>query len=232
MSKRAINRAVILDALSDEPAIDDPDAPVPADAPEPEPIASAGIWDQAPAAPAPVPAPAIALTADQLQAILASVMAQAHGNQTAIAEALQESVARARQKIPENEVHSGASTLNPQGGKKPAVRMPVWHGMIDPQDGKIHPLVPVAGVNNLEAMCSVAEIEALNTLQPTEAVDYELTSGQIVKVRVVQQMDGAGEPWRLVICWPLGFFQNKDLRNHVGRIPQMVRQLTASAVAA
>jgi hypothetical protein len=228
MSKRAVNRAVILDELSDEPMIDDPDAPVPGD--EPEPAITATVAPTATVGP--VAAPAIALTAEQLQAILASVLGQQNANQNAIASALQESVARARQKMPEDEVHTGKSTLNPEGVAKPKVRMPVWHGLLDPQDGKLHPLVPVAGTNNLEQMCSVAEIEALNTLRPTDTVNYELTDGGVEKVRVLEQKDGSGDPWRLIIVWPQGFFQDKDRRNRIGRIPYMVKQLTAGVSAA
>jgi len=229
VGRKAINAAMLRsEIMGDEINEDDPDAPIPAEQPDPEPIPVRAE------APAPVAAaPAIALTGDQLQSILAAVMAQASSGNAALAEAVQESVARARQKIPENEVHSGASTLNPQGGPKPAVRMPVWHGMIDPSDQKVHPLVPIAGSGNLENMCSVAEIEALNTIRATDGlVDYELTDGTAVKVRVIEQVDGAGEPWRLVVCWPTGFFTNKELRNRIGRIPQMVRQLTAAAPAA
>lgn len=230
MSKRAIRESLVRDVLGDGEEQDAPDAPVPADEPE-IPAINAGILDPAPVAVAAPSAP-ITLTAEMLQEMLLSVVKAAQSGNAGIAEALQESVARARQKIPENEMHSGASTLNPAGGPKPAVRMPVWHGMIDPQDQKVHPLVPIAGVNNLEQACSVTEIEALNTLRETGLVSYELTDGTVCKVRVVQQVDGAGEPWRLVICWPQGHFQNKELRNRIGRIPYMVKQLTADAVVA
>lgn len=224
MSRRAVNRAAIMDAIGDDEFVDDPDAPVPGDAPEPEAVVSVNVTST-PAA----PVQSIGLTAEQLQSILSAVLSQSQSGNAALAEAVQESVARARQKMPENETHSGASTLNPSGGPKPTVRMPVWHGLLDPRNGQLHPMVPVAGTNSLENMCSVAEIEALNTLRPTEKVNYELTNGATVPVRVIEQKDGAGEPWRLVIVWPEGFFTNKDQRNFIGRIPQMVAKLQAAA---
>lgn len=163
-----------------------------------------------------------------IQGIVAAVvaaMAQSGTNQAdAIASALKEAVAGAREPIPENKVAPQVSVFNPAGDRdhpRPGLECPSFLGVYD-DDGKIAPAFEI-----IDSNCTVKEQELLNQVREGEFL-VERNDGVrgIVKVQVRRDLNGKAA--RKVLAVPHGWFG----RDQFAQVPSQVRlceQLIAGA---
>lgn len=160
-----------------------------------------------------------------IQGIVAAVVAamQANGasQADAIASALKEAVAGAREPIPENKVAPQVSVFNPEGDRdhpRPGLECPTFLGVYD-DDGKIAPAFEM-----VEANCTVKEQELLNVVGQGE---YLVTRMDGVKglVKVQVRKDLNGKPSRKVLAVPHGWLgrdQYQQLPSQVSLCEQIV----------
>ena len=177
--------------------------------------------------PAPVPAPVaapsqpIALTFEQLQAL----MQGAQGNTQAIADALNKGIAQSKTPRPENQFAPEVSVFNPLGERdhpRPGLKCEVFLGAKD-RTGQVlstYPYMP-------EDLTAYEQI-ALNTLTPGTHT-LTLLDGAPIKLEIVAAKKDAvsEEITRLVLCVPQAVIEKRSQsKNMLPSICNIVEQVT------
>lgn len=169
--------------------------------------------------------PAVALTPEQFAELLGAIGAQRDGGVTV--DALQEVMRTAREPIPEQKIHHGISHYRPNGERAPALRWPeVWFAIMD-GEGDLHP-------NKVfdPSRMTTAEIEAVNSLVPGVRGKIPFTDGALRDVRVVEERSTGGDVKRLLIAFDSLVFADKQIRNQIGSIVSLCRNLVELAQVA
>lgn len=147
------------------------------------------------------PSPALAITAEQLTAIVtAAVQAAGMGGGSDVGAQITQALRDNRQPIPENTDadYHGRSHYNPEGkaGDRQPLAQDVFLGVWDQKTGQATGVFPVP-----ESVCTNVEIDALNRLVPGV---YTVTrnDGATVPAHVVDQKDDHDRVLRRVVAFP------------------------------
>lgn len=174
---------------------------------------------------APIVSAPITMTRDDLQAMItAAVTASAAGN-AALAEAVTQGIANAREPIPENKIGPGISDANPLGDRahpRPSLRCQFTFGIQDAKTKSVYPTYPIE-----EEDLTVREIIALNTLEPTHA-DCQRLDGAKMKVSIVPEIDQVNDTLaKLTIVVPTDVTaKGSQVKNMLPGVLNLVHQIT------
>ena len=183
----------------------------------------------APVAPAPAAVSTttpLALTLEQLQALMSMATAGSATNNAALAESITQGIAQARKPIPEGTDQSNPriSDANPLGDRdhpRPALKCEVYLGTQD-ADKKVSRTYPFTADD-----LTVHEVLALNTLEGGH-YSVKLYDGSPIKVSVVPEMDEATDTLRRLVIVVPGAVTGKGsaLKNMLPGPCNLVSQIT------
>lgn len=151
--------------------------------------------------PAPVAAPSapIAMTLEQLRALLAANSASSQQHTQALADALTQGIKQAQPQRPSNEVHPEVSEQNPLGERdhpRPGLKCKITLGIQDAKTKQIQPTYPFEA-DDLTAYEQIA----LNTLDQGE-YQVRLFDGRAIKMQIIAEHDHLDRLQRMVLVVP------------------------------
>lgn len=171
------------------------------------------------------PSAPITMTRDDLQAMItAAVTASAAGN-AALADAVTQGIANAREPIPENKIGPGISEANPLGDRehpRPHLRCKMTFGTQDAKTKILHETYPL-----VDEDLTVREIIALNTLEPVHA-DCQRLDGAKMKVSIIPEIDPVNDTLaKLTIVVPTDVTaKGSQVKNMLPGVLNLVQQIT------
>lgn len=176
-------------------------------------------------APAPVaPSAPIAMTLEQLQALLAANSASTQQNTQALADALTQGIKQAQPQRPSNEIAPDVSDANPLGERdhpRPGLKCKVTLGIMDGKSKQIQPTYPFVA-DDLTAYEQIA----LNTLEKGEH-QIKLYDGRAIKLQVIEEFDALDRLQRMVLVVPQHVTQKgSETRNMLPGPLAIVQQIT------
>lgn len=216
--------AMVADALRDpgDPEIDLTEEEVNAIV---EPVAEPIPEPPVVAAPA-MPSAPIAMTLEQLQALLAANSASTQQNTQALADALTQGIKQAQPQRPSNEIAPDVSDANPLGERdhpRPGLKCKITLGIMDPKSRQIQPTYPFVA----EDLTAYEQI-ALNTLSKGE-YQVKLYDGRPIKVQVVEEFDALDRLQRMVVIVPQHVTQKgSETRNMLPGPLALVQQMSGT----
>jgi hypothetical protein len=171
------------------------------------------------------------MTAADLQGMIAAAVTTAQAGNRELAQAVTKGIADAREPIPENKFSPEISALNPLGDRahpRPDLKCDFFWGTMDANTKQVNPTYPL-----LKEDLSAAEIVALNTLEPMNAV-VKLYDGSPIKVSIIPRLDQATDALqRLVVVVPQHVIgKGSAIKNMLPNVVDLVRQVTGVDYAA